>query len=34
MEAFKRVLEARGMEMDDLVSVQVYSTDLSLSAAG
>ena len=30
MEAFKRVLETQGMEMGDLVSVQVYCTDLSL----
>jgi 2-iminobutanoate/2-iminopropanoate deaminase len=30
MEALKRVLESQGMEMDDLVSVQVYCTDLSL----
>ena len=30
MEAVKRLLESQGMEMDDLVSVQVYCTDLSL----
>ena len=30
MEAVKRVLESQGMEMDDLVSVQVYCTDLGL----
>jgi len=30
MENVKRVLESQGMEMDDLVSVQVYSTDFSL----
>ena len=30
MEAIQRTLEAAGMSMDDLVSVQVYCTDLSL----
>lgn len=30
MEAVKHLLESQGMEMDDLVSVQVYCTDLSL----
>jgi 2-iminobutanoate/2-iminopropanoate deaminase len=30
MESVKRVLESQGMNMDDLVSVQVYSTDFSL----
>jgi len=30
MEAVKRVLESQEMEMDDLVSVTVYSTDFSL----
>ena len=30
MEAFKHLLESQGMEMDDLVSVQVYCTDLNL----
>lgn len=30
MEAMKRVVESQGMAMDDLVSVQVYSTDFSL----
>ncbi len=30
MEAIKRVVESQGMTMDDLVSVQVYSTDFSL----
>ena len=30
MDTFKRVLESQGMTMDDLVSVQVVSTDFSL----
>ena len=30
MEAFRGVLESQGMEMGDLVSVQVYCSDLSL----
>lgn len=30
IEAVKQLLESQGMEMDDLVSVQVYCTDLSL----
>ncbi len=30
MEAVKRVVESQGMTMDDLVAVQVYSTDFSL----
>ena len=30
MEGVKRALESQGMEMDDLVSVQVYCTDFSL----
>jgi 2-iminobutanoate/2-iminopropanoate deaminase len=30
MDSVKRVLESHGMAMDDLVSVQVYCTDLSL----
>lgn len=29
--AFKHLLESQGMEMNDLVSVQVYCTDLSFS---
>jgi 2-iminobutanoate/2-iminopropanoate deaminase len=30
MDRVKRVLESQGMSMDDLVSVQVFCTDLSL----
>ena len=30
MDPVKRVLESQGMDMDDLVSVQVYGTDFSL----
>ena len=30
MENFKQVVESQGMEMDDLVSVQVFCTDLGL----
>jgi len=30
MESVKRVLASQGMEMDDLVSVQVYCTDFAL----
>lgn len=30
MEAVKHVIESQGFAMDDLVSVQVYSTDFSL----
>jgi len=30
MDSVKRVLESQGMEMDDLVSVTVYSTDFGL----
>jgi len=30
MEGFKRTIEAAGMSMDDLVSVQVYCSDVSL----
>jgi reactive intermediate/imine deaminase len=30
MENVKKVLESQGMSMDDLVSVQVFSTDFSL----
>ena len=30
MDAVKQVVESQGMSMDDLVSVQVYSTDFSL----
>lgn len=30
MDAVEHLLESQGMEMDDLVSVQVYCTDLSL----
>jgi len=30
MEGVKKVLESQGMGMDDLVSVQVFSTDFSL----
>lgn len=30
MEAVKHLLESQGMEMDDLVSVQVYCSDLRL----
>ena len=30
LEAVKQVVESQGMQMDDLVSVQVYCTDLSL----
>ena len=33
MEAFKRTIEAAGMTMDDLVSVQVYCSDVSLYGA-
>ncbi|HEY6350573.1 MAG TPA: Rid family hydrolase [Candidatus Angelobacter sp.] len=29
MESFKRTIEAAGMNMDDLVSVQVYCSDVS-----
>lgn len=31
LDAFKHLLESQGMEMNDLVSVQVYCTDLSFS---
>lgn len=30
MEGFQRTIEAAGMNMDDLVSVQVYCSDVSL----
>src|SRR5215471_17362203 len=33
MEAFKRTIEAAGMNMDDLVSVQVHCSDVSFYAA-
>ena len=33
LEAFKRTLEAAGYKMDDLVSVQVFCTDLDLYGA-
>jgi 2-iminobutanoate/2-iminopropanoate deaminase len=33
MEAMKRTIEAAGMSMDDLVSVQVYCSDVELYGA-